>query len=218
MTNDDAHLVAGTYRWPLTVDAAPDVAEWLRRQFARLDRVPTKDRCRLGVANDPTANTGTWDTDVVHDPTFAEWFRTNLRLGWDALRKVTDWAAAAGLTDGLPLTPPDRLIEPENMEIEADRSLDALRRHKDAVLVFLDGLSRGPDANDCYVTLLQAASIVSKSKRTLESMKGEMPPPDIKGGKGKAHEWKWSNLRPWLARTFKRPLPEIFPGDRFQRR
>jgi hypothetical protein len=72
--------------------------------------------------------------------------------------------------------------------------------------------------SDCYVTLQQAAAMVSKTKRGLEDRKGDMPSPDIKGGGGRASEWKWSTIRPWLERTFSRPLPEQFPADQFIRR
>ena len=72
----------------------------------------------------------------------------------------------------------------------------------------------------CHVTLTQAAAIVNRSKRTLEGYKQkdpEFPAPRVKGGDGKPDEWAWSELRPWLAETFKKDLPERFPTDRFQR-
>ena len=159
------------YLWPLTTEAAPDVAEWVRRQFARLDPILTKDRCHLGVEDDPTANTGKWDLDVMHDPTFGDEFRVNLRLGWDALRKATDWAAAAGLTDGLPLTPTDRLIEPKSMEVDADRSLEALDRHKNAVLAFLDGLSRKSD-KEKYVLLSEICRVFAMKDKAVKGFCG----------------------------------------------
>ena len=70
---------------------------------------------------------------------------------------------------------------------------------------------------DCYVTLLQAASIVSRKKRALEEYKDRMPIPDVEGGGGRPAEWKWTTIRPWLEKAFKRKLPEQFPGDRFLR-
>jgi hypothetical protein len=64
-----------------------------------------------------------------------------------------------------------------------------------------------------YVTLDQVASLVNRSKRTLEGYKKQMPPPAIQGGgRGKADEWIWSVLRPWLEKTFDRALPERFPS------
>ncbi len=66
-----------------------------------------------------------------------------------------------------------------------------------------------------YVTLDQMALMVNRKKRTLENYKGHkknpLPPPDIEGGGGKPDEWEWSEIRPWLERTFKRSLPEEYP-------
>jgi hypothetical protein len=51
-----------------------------------------------------------------------------------------------------------------------------------------------------YVTLDQAASLVNRSKKTLERYlrdpKSGMPRPDVEGGGGKPHEWRWPALRP----------------------
>ena len=75
------------------------------------------------------------------------------------------------------------------------------------------------DVFECCVTLLQMASIVSKSKRTLERLRdnGELPTPTVKGGEGKADEWLWSDVRPILQEEYRRKLPEVFPSDRFIR-
>lgn len=64
-----------------------------------------------------------------------------------------------------------------------------------------------------YVTMDQAAAIVSRSKRTLRGYydNGDMPEPEIRGKGGTPHEWQWEKLRPWLQETFKRPLPERYP-------
>ena len=64
------------------------------------------------------------------------------------------------------------------------------------------------------VTLSQAAALVNRSKRTLEGYRQKdttFPAPCIKGKNGKADEWAWAELRPWLVKTFKRPLPDRFP-------
>lgn len=75
----------------------------------------------------------------------------------------------------------------------------------------------GGKAPDCYVTLQQMASIVNKSKSTLEKLKGakKLPAPNVKGGKGRPDEWLWSNVRPVLEREYNRTLSEQFPSDRF---
>jgi hypothetical protein len=74
----------------------------------------------------------------------------------------------------------------------------------------------GKDTAVQYVTLDQAAVIVNHVKRTLERAIHKpgsgAPPPDIKGGGGRSHEWVWSNLRPWLEKTFHKKLPERFPS------
>ena len=62
---------------------------------------------------------------------------------------------------------------------------------------------------ECHVTLSQMAGIVSKSKKTLERLKqaGKLPTPTVKGGKGKANEWPWSQVRPVLEKEYARELP-----------
>jgi hypothetical protein len=70
--------------------------------------------------------------------------------------------------------------------------------------------------SECLVTLLQAASMVSRSKKTLERKKASMPLSRVEGGGGKPDEWAWSELRPWLEKEFSRKLPEQFPADRFR--
>jgi len=69
---------------------------------------------------------------------------------------------------------------------------------------------------DQMVTLDQMAALVSKSKSTLRLRydRCELPDPDVKGGGGKRHEWKWSRVRPVLEELFKRSLPELLPNWR----
>ncbi len=77
------------------------------------------------------------------------------------------------------------------------------------------------DQSSGLVTLDQAAGIVNRSKRALENYKGRksMPKPHIVGGGGKPHFYAWSEMRPWLAKTFGMPnLPEQFPRFRDARR
>ena len=73
----------------------------------------------------------------------------------------------------------------------------------------------GSETPPQMVTLLQAASMVNRQKRTLEGYKQEMPKPKIRGGGGKPDEWLWDDIRPWLERKFGRELPKHFPGGRF---
>ncbi len=70
-----------------------------------------------------------------------------------------------------------------------------------------------------FVTLDQCASIVGRSKRALETYlydprfreRHAMPDPAIDGGGGRANEWEWDVIRPWLEKVFGRKLPERFP-------
>lgn len=69
-----------------------------------------------------------------------------------------------------------------------------------------------------YVTLDQMAAIVSRSKRTLEKalIDKVLPEPDVQGGGGRPHEWKWVAVRPILQEKYGRDLPRRFPGDKFR--
>jgi hypothetical protein len=69
---------------------------------------------------------------------------------------------------------------------------------------------------ESLVTLQQAAAMVSRSKKTLERCKRNMPMPKVSGGGGKPDEWEWAELRPWLEERFDRKLPERFPADKFR--
>jgi hypothetical protein len=66
-----------------------------------------------------------------------------------------------------------------------------------------------------HVTLSQCAAIIRKSKRTLENWKSKdmtFPTPEVIGGDGKADEWLWTTIRPYLQSKVNRQLPEIFPA------
>lgn len=72
------------------------------------------------------------------------------------------------------------------------------------------------DAGRYPVTLLQAAGVVNRSKRTLEGWArddADFPLPDVEGGGGRAHEWQWGRFRPYLANKTGQELPEWFPAD-----
>jgi hypothetical protein len=81
-----------------------------------------------------------------------------------------------------------------------------------------------PPAERQYVTLDQAAALVRRSKRTLEKYwydqakrrRHNPPEPALEGGGGRAHEWDWDDIRPWLERVFRRKLPDVLP-DTFRR-
>lgn len=66
------------------------------------------------------------------------------------------------------------------------------------------------DPLDLFVTLGQVEPLAHRSKRTLRDLP-DLPDPDVHGGRGRAHEWRWSRLRPCLEKYLKRQLPERFP-------
>lgn len=73
-----------------------------------------------------------------------------------------------------------------------------------------------PPAAGFCVRLSQAAGTIGRSKRTLEGWQAkdtDFPLPVVEGGGGKASEWEWAKLRPYLERKIGRPLPEHHPAD-----
>jgi len=75
-------------------------------------------------------------------------------------------------------------------------------------------------AIECHVTLSQMAAMVNRTKKTLERLRdnGKLSAPAVKGGTGRADEWRWSDVRPILQDEYNRQLPEIYPADRFNLR
>jgi len=79
-----------------------------------------------------------------------------------------------------------------------------------------DAQVESDDSLDDLVTLDQAAAVVGQSKRTLERylQREDLPRPDLPGGGGRAHRWRWSTLRPSLEEHFRPGLPTKFPASR----
>jgi hypothetical protein len=67
------------------------------------------------------------------------------------------------------------------------------------------------DDHSQVVTLDQIAARMRMSKRSLERYKKEMPPPVMRGRRGRTSRWVWADVRPWLEQTFGCVLPERFP-------
>jgi hypothetical protein len=60
------------------------------------------------------------------------------------------------------------------------------------------------------VTLTQAAALVNRTADALRHYRGKgMPKPFVLGVKGKPNEYRWSEMRPWLEKTFARRIPEV---------
>lgn len=64
------------------------------------------------------------------------------------------------------------------------------------------------------LTLDQLAAIVGRRKRSLEDYRKLMPPPRVKGTRGRPSLWAWADVREWLSSRFGRALPERFPDWR----
>ena len=63
------------------------------------------------------------------------------------------------------------------------------------------------------VSLQDMATLVRKSKSTLERHKCQLPAPKVKvkPGSGKADLWDWAEVRPALESIFARLLPQRYP-------
>ena len=72
-------------------------------------------------------------------------------------------------------------------------------------------------SDEPYITLETLANYLRVSKKTMERryLKGKLCKPDIEGGGGKAHQWKYQTIRPHLVREFNRQFPERWPGEEF---
>ena len=87
--------------------------------------------------------------------------------------------------------------------------LSLLRRE---VELLTSQLSRKPEQDsyeeDFLVTLSQAAALVQRSPRTLQHYVAHpihpLPLPEVRGESGRPNEYKWSEVRPWLEKVFKR--------------
>ncbi len=71
------------------------------------------------------------------------------------------------------------------------------------------------DRAPCRVTLRQMSVVVQRSKKSLEYLRdmGRLPQPVVKGPRGTAHQWLWSEVRPILEARYRRELPEVFPAE-----
>jgi hypothetical protein len=146
----------------------------------------------------------------------------------------TDLARAAAESRGVQLdtldtpgtTPDSQVTFPPGWLTRTEEALLKLRPDSpnlatqvalvDAVVTIQQALASPADAPTGYVTLRQMAAIVNKSPRTLERYKARqpnpLPDPDVPGGGGRADEWLWAHVRPWLEQQFRRRLPERFPA------
>lgn len=91
---------------------------------------------------------------------------------------------------------------------------DHLQRSMRWLIERIDRFPSQADPPSDHVTLRQCAPLVNKQKRTLERWKTKdtsFPTPEVIGGDGKADEWLWTTIRPYLERKSDRKLPDEFP-------
>lgn len=74
-----------------------------------------------------------------------------------------------------------------------------------------------PVEHECYVTFDMLANYLRVAKKTIERRyaDGKLCEPDIEGGGGKAYQWKYSRICPFLEAEFSRQLPERWPGTEY---
>lgn len=96
------------------------------------------------------------------------------------------------------------------------------QRRRRAMREMVDDLSSSQ-----YVSLDQIAALCNRSKRTLERWLAtgkkvgrtvvKLPDPDVPGGGGDSHEWRWERVRKTLEKLTGRKMPEQFPRIRENR-
>jgi hypothetical protein len=103
-----------------------------------------------------------------------------------------------------------------NEHIEATL-LDKIKTAADEADGKTDGKTDGEP--ECYVTLLQMAAIVNRSKTTLRRLydAGDLLTPAVNGEGGSPNEWRWADVRPILEEKYGKVLPKFFPADKFVR-
>lgn len=102
------------------------------------------------------------------------------------------------------------------------KALEALKSHSRDAFDCVEQIRPGRNAEpsrqvrEQYVTLDQMAAMASRSKKTLERWlkDGKLPEPDVEGGGGRPHEWRWRDVRDVLEEQSGKPMPERFPDVR----
>ncbi len=145
-----------------------------------------------------------WQSDFLDEPgaTLEKWL--NGATGF-ASPEWVDW----------PVERVNELIERETVPSATPLSNPSSEMNPHAV-----PKGEGPPVDvehDCYVTRDMLANYLHVSKKKLErlSKAGKLCEPDIEGGGGKAHQWKYARIRPFLATEFARQFPERWPGEAF---
>jgi hypothetical protein len=100
------------------------------------------------------------------------------------------------------------------MEVQVDEA-KALLELQPRLAMGQGGNAASPSS--WYIDLDGMAALINKAKRTLEHYKKRkndpLSLPDVEGGGGRKHEWKWSTVRPWLERNFTRDLSWVNPAN-----
>lgn len=126
-------------------------------------------------------------------------FRADLWVEWMVPRfaRPSDWWEDPSDDSG-----PETPIYPPGWMVDVATAGDDLLEPSE------NGTAAAPPEMPDLVTLDQAAGVVNKTAHGLRHYrKRGMPKPHVRGRKGQSHEYLWSEMRPWLERTFNRPIP-----------
>ncbi len=72
----------------------------------------------------------------------------------------------------------------------------------------------GPDLVEEMVDLDQIAAMVHLKKCSMYGYRNRIPPPVVRGRRGRRSLWRWSEVGPWLQQEFGMILPVRFPGGK----
>ena len=119
---------------------------------------------------------------------------------WTA-QSTADAFATADLASAEPRCPDQHRVVARDDDAETDRRVT---KSKPAAKTGIE------DEMADLLTLDQAACLVNRKVNSLRYYrKRGLPKPFVKGKKGQPHEYLWSEMRPWLEKTFGRQIPDI---------
>lgn len=230
--NSDSSNACQSYDWPNIVGAIRETIRFVRKNRHILESLdPAKDRESSLQASSARHQVGQLWTTLYHlftvdprrdDGVGVEWKNVGDTLYLCHQENDSLQFAALHLWSVFRDVEP-ALKEPYGGRLDYAR-VSELESAVEAVALLTISSESTPevprtDPPPCYVTLLQMAGIVSRSKSALEKLKskGQFPQPDIKGKNGQPDEWVWSKVQTVLEQQFNRPLPTDFPADRFNR-
>jgi hypothetical protein len=148
--------------------------------------------------------------------------QAKLKQAADGLALLKEFAGAEDAHEAIYLlagevgVDPSRMTARDLMTMAIGRRLAEVRQATLTATAVAAGTPAASAAPQ-YVTLSDIRTFLrvskSKTKRWKTRPINPMPPPDVHGGAGKADEWVWSKIRPWLETETDRKLPERFPSQ-----